>query len=151
MVHPDDFALNVSTHVERANDYKKNLAFKVKKMLSRRVKVILLNLVLGLNHFPEFLLEFKGQIIIIPALDSDETDAQVNRLKEYLAEHKKIRHLIFTGGWKNACLKHTINHTISDVERIRFVDKELEPFDAKLRYKDYIQSITVMIDQEFIF
>lgn len=151
IVHPDDFALNVSDKICDIESYKLRLVKKIKDLLKLRVNVVLLNLTAGVDYFPGFLLEVKGRIAVIPSLNNDKPNAQVVRLKRLINSIEKIDHLIFTGGWKNACLKHTINHTITETERIRFVDKVSTPIKATFKFQSICKKVVVEVDQDFVF
>lgn len=151
VVHPDEFALNLGHQVRSIKDYQNELAARIQKLINQKTTVIILNLTSGLNYFPEFLIGLEDQVVIIPSLDDDVTESQVDRLKDYLSGQQRISHLVFTGGWKNACLKHTINHTISDTDRVRFIDRTKTPFRAKLRHRRREHPILVEIDQAFVF
>ena len=154
IVHPDDFALSLKkTAKQDTTKYKFLLKQRVRKLLNSRVSVYLLNLDLDSLDPPAFLSEFQGEkrFYIIPTLKKDSVDSQANRLKFELSKFIGLKKIIFTGGWRNACLKHTLNNTITGIQRISFIEKIDKPFKAQLHYKKSKMDVIVMCDHEFIF
>ena len=119
--------------------------------MRKKATVIILNLGEHKEKLPEFLKEFQNQVFIIPSSEKDPINAQAIRLKQLLNECHWVDHVIFTGGWKNACFKHTINKTLSDIPRITCIDAIQKPFKATVRSVSKKKSVIVEIDHRFIF
>ena len=112
VVHADEYAIQASRLVKNSQDFQKILQRHLQKLLQEQVNVILLNLQKTEQQPPKFLRSLGSQVTVIPSLEQDSVNAQAERLSEYLVRQRGLKQLVFTGGWKNACLKHTLRRTV---------------------------------------
>ncbi len=154
IVHPDEYAIQVSMATKDAVEgYKNRLKQRIRLLLNDNVSIYLLNLAVGILTPPPYLDGFQRErrFYVIPAIKDDPMDAQSTRLRRALAEFEGLRRVVFTGGWRNACLKHTLNHTLAGIPRIRFVEKVTAPLDAQVCFENRSFDITAEIDHAFVF
>ncbi|MGA0886828.1 MAG: hypothetical protein ACO3S0_02775, partial [bacterium] len=112
VVHADEYAIQASRLVKNSQDFQISLRQHLQKLLQEQVNVILLNLQKTEQQPPKFLRSLGDQVTVIPSLEQDSINAQSERLSEYLVRQRGLKQLVFTGGWKNACLKHTLRRTV---------------------------------------
>ncbi|MGK5093715.1 anti-sigma regulatory factor [Deltaproteobacteria bacterium TL4] len=152
IVHPDDFALQVGNLLRLTPDqYKEQLKIKVRNLLDQKIFIVVMNLERDIVDPPNFLMEFKNRLFIIPTHKEDDPDSQANRLRQYLIELKGLHQVIFTGGWKHACLMHTVNHTIETKNKIFFKEKIKSPFQGTIFAKHKSKEVWGSIDLDFVF
>ncbi|MCB1193050.1 MAG: hypothetical protein H7A23_12990 [Leptospiraceae bacterium] len=151
IVHPDDYAIGNSGIIENPSVFKEKLQKKVKSLISKNVNIYVMNLVENKLDPPEFLMNFKNQIQIIPLLSKDSVSSQVFRLKKKLFIQKYIKKIIITGGWKDACLKFTINHLIKPSVKISDIAQATSPIEVFITFEKEKKNCILEIDHEFIF
>lgn len=153
VVHADEYAIRVSRLVEHPPDFQERLCHHLLWLVSQRAHVFLLNLNKNELHPPSFLQPLNGRVVVVPSLDQDQVNDQAQRLREQLVRYPKIQNVVFTGGWKNACLKHTLNQTIrpKGTERVRMVDDIDQPFPGVVEWEGQRLEVMVMMDHQFVF
>jgi hypothetical protein len=154
IVHPDEYAIGVSPITgQNANSFMIRLKDRIRILLKKRVRVYQLNLALDTSDPPAYLNEFQqhDNFQVIPVLKNDTIDAQVLRLRMALIEFTGMKQIVFTGGWQNACLKYTLNHTLNGISRIRFVDRVDVPLMAQVSFESKTVDVIVWVDHEFVF
>jgi len=154
IVHPDEYAIGVSPiSGQNANSFMIRLKGRIRLLLKKHVTVYLLNLALETLDPPAYLNNFQQHknFHVIPVLKGDAMDAQVLRLRMALMEFTGLEQIVFTGGWQNACLKYTLNHTLSGIPRIQFVDKVHRPLTAQVCFESKTVDVIVRLDHEFVF
>ena len=151
IVHPDDFAFSVSKKIKNTDNFKTKLSNKIISLLEWNAKIIILNLNFG-YELPEFLQKFKNSVKLIPNIESESSMEQVWALQKILLlELKTVKKVIMTGGWENACFKHTLNNLLYNFDRIRKIDSITEPFECEIKYHKVKKKYWIEIDQDFIF
>jgi hypothetical protein len=154
IVHPDEYAIGVSPITgQNVDSYMIRLKGRIRILLKEHVTVYLLNLDVETIDPPSYLIEFRqhNNFHVIPVFKNDAIDAQAIRLRKALMAFTGLEQIVFTGGWQNACLKYTLNHTLSGIPRIRFVDRIDCPLTAQVCFESKTVNVIVRMDHEFIF
>jgi len=154
IVHPDEFAIGVSPITgQNPNSYMISLKDRIRTLLKKRIKIYQLNLALETLDPPDYLNEFQQHYNyhVIPVFKDDAIDSQVLRLRMALMAFTGLEQIVFTGGWQNACLKYTLNNTLSGIPRIKFVDKVDGPLKAQITFERTTADVIVRVDHEFVF
>lgn len=151
IVHPDEFALKNSRIIKNVELYKIKLKRQISAVLQRGGTVFILNLAQNNTLPPDFLQEFMLKVIIIPSLKRDSVNAQSTRLREQLIKRPWIKNIIMTGGWRDACFKHTLNNTFYNMDRVRTVDSTVSPFSGTIVFGNKTRDVLIEIDYEYIF
>jgi hypothetical protein len=153
VVHADEYAIQASRLVKNSQDFQKSLQQHLQKLLQEQVNVILLNLQKTEQQPPKFLRSLEDQVTVIPSLDQDSINAQSERLSEYLVRQRGLKQLVFTGGWKNACLKHTLRRTVmtKDPFELGIMDEIHHPVSGVVEYGKQRLEVLVTVDHDFVF
>lgn len=153
VVHADEYAIQASRLVKNSQDFQKSLQQHLQKLLQEQVNVILLNLQKTEQQPPKFLRSLEDQVTVIPSLDQDSINAQSERLSEYLVRQRGLKQLVFTGGWKNACLKHTLRRTVmtKDPFELGIMDEIHHPVSGVVEYGKQRLEVMVTVDHDFVF
>jgi len=154
IVHPDEFAIGVSSITgQNVDSYMVRLKGRIRILLKEQVSVYLLNLDMGTLDPPAYLNKFRQykNFHVIPVFKGDPIDAQALRLRKALVAFTGLEQIVFTGGWQNACLKYTLNHTLSGIHRVQFVDRIDCPLTAQVSFESKTVDVIVRVDHEFIF
>jgi hypothetical protein len=153
VVHADEYAIQASRLVKNSQDFQKSLQQHLQKLLQEQVNVILLNLQKTEQQPPKFLRSLEDQVTVIPSLDQDSINAQSERLSEYLVRQRGLKQLVFTGGWKNACLKHTLRRTVmtKDPFELEIMDEIHHPVSGVVEYGKQRLEVMVEVDHDFVF
>ena len=153
VVHADEYAIQASRLVKNSQDFQKSLQQHLQKLLQEQVNVILLNLQKTEQQPPKFLRSLEDQVTVIPSLDQDSINAQSERLSEYLVRQRGLKQLVFTGGWKNACLKHTLRRTVitKDPFELGIMDEIHRPVSGVVEYSKQRLEVMVTVDHDFVF
>ena len=153
VVHADEYAIQASRLVKNSQDFQISLRQHLQKLLQEQVNVILLNLQKTEQQPPEFLRSLGSQVTVIPSLEQDSINAQSERLSEYLVRQRGLKQLVFTGGWKNACLKHTIRRTVmtKDPFELGIMDEIHHPVSGVVEYGKQRLEVMVTVDHDFVF
>ena len=153
VVHADEYAIQASRLVKNSQDFQISLRQHLQKLLQEQVNVILLNLQKTEQQPPEFLRSLGSQVTVIPSLEQDSINAQSERLSEYLVRQRGLKQLVFTGGWKNACLKHTLRRTVitKDPFELGIMDEIHHPVSGVVEYGKQRLEVMVTVDHDFVF
>ncbi len=153
VVHADEYAIQASRLVKNSQDFQKSLQQHLQKLLQEQVNVILLNLQKTEQQPPKFLRSLGDQVTVIPSLEQDSINAQSERLSEYLVRQRGLKQLVFTGGWKNACLKHTLRRTVmtKDPFELGIMDEIHRPVSGVVEYGKQRLEVMVEVDHDFVF
>ena len=153
VVHADEYAIQASRLVKNSQDFQKSLRQHLQKLLQEQVNVILLNLQKTEQQPPKFLRSLGDQVTVIPSLEQDSINAQSERLSEYLVRQRGLKQLVFTGGWKNACLKHTLRRTVmtKDPFELGIMDEIYHPVSGVVEYGKQRLEVMVTVDHDFVF
>ena len=153
VVHADEYAIQASRLVKNSQDFQKSLRQHLQKLLQEQVNVILLNLQKTEQQPPKFLRSLGDQVTVIPSLEQDSINAQSERLCEYLVRQRGLKQLVFTGGWKNACLKHTLRRTVitKDPFELGIMDEIHRPVRGVVEYSKQRLEVMVTVDHDFVF
>ena len=153
VVHADEYAIQASRLVKNSQDFQKSLQQHLQKLLQEQVNVILLNLQKTEQQPPKFLRSLGDQVTVIPSLEQDSINAQSERLSEYLVRQRGLKQLVFTGGWKNACLKHTLRRTVmtKDPFELGIMDEIYHPVSGVVEYGKQRLEVMVTVDHDFVF
>lgn len=153
VVHADEYAIQASRLVKNSQDFQKSLQQHLQKLLQEQVNVILLNLQKTEQQPPKFLRSLGSQVTVIPSLEQDSINAQSERLSEYLVRQRGLKQLVFTGGWKNACLKHTLRRTVitKDPFELGIMDEIHHPVSGVVEYGKQRLEVMVTVDHDFVF
>jgi len=153
VVHADEYAIQASRLVKNSQDFQKSLQQHLQKLLQEQVNVILLNLQKTEQQPPKFLRSLGSQVTVIPSLEQDSINAQSERLSEYLVRQRGLKQLVFTGGWKNACLKHTLRRTVitKDPFELGIMDEIYHPVSGVVEYGKQRLEVMVTVDHDFVF
>jgi hypothetical protein len=153
VVHADEYAIQASRLVKNSQNFQKSLQQHLQKLLQEQVNVILLNLQKTEQQPPKFLRSLGSQVTVIPSLEQDSINAQSERLSEYLVRQRGLKQLVFTGGWKNACLKHTLRRTVitKDPFELGIMDEIHYPVSGVVEYGKQRLEVMVTVDHDFVF
>ena len=153
VVHADEYAIQASRLVKNSQDFQISLRQHLQKLLQEQVNVILLNLQKTEQQPPKFLRSLGSQVTVIPSLEQDSINAQSERLSEYLVRQRGLKQLVFTGGWKNACLKHTLRRTVmtKDPFELGIMDEIHHPVSGVVEYGKQRLEVMVTVDHNFVF
>ena len=153
VVHADEYAIQASRLVKNSQDFQISLRQHLQKLLQEQVNVILLNLQKTEQQPPKFLRSLGDQVTVIPSLEQDSINAQSERLSEYLVRQRGLKQLVFTGGWKNACLKHTLRRTVmtKDPFELGIMDEIYHPVSGVVEYGKQRLEVLVTVDHDFVF
>ena len=153
VVHADEYAIQASRLVKNSQDFQISLRQHLQKLLQEQVNVILLNLQKTEQQPPKFLRSLGDQVTVIPSLEQDSINAQSERLSEYLVRQRGLKQLVFTGGWKNACLKHTLRRTVmtKDPFKLGIMDEIHHPVSCVVEYGKQRLEVMVTVDHDFVF
>jgi hypothetical protein len=153
VVHADEYAIQASRLVKNSQDFQISLRQHLQKLLQEQVNVILLNLQKTEQQPPKFLRSLGDQVTVIPSLEQDSINAQSERLSEYLVQQRDLKQLVFTGGWKNACLKHTLRRTVitKDPFELGIMDEIHHPVSGVVEYGKQRLEVMVTVDHDFVF
>ena len=153
VVHADEYAIQASRLVKNSQDFQISLRQHLQKLLQEQVNVILLNLQKTEQQPPKFLRSLGDQVTVIPSLEQDSINAQSERLSEYLVRQRGLKQLVFTGGWKNACLKHTLRRTVitKDPFELGIMDEIHHPVSGVVEYGKQRLEVMVTVDHDFVF
>jgi hypothetical protein len=153
VVHADEYAIQASRLVKNSQDFQISLRQHLQKLLQEQVNVILLNLQKTEQQPPKFLRSLGSQVTVIPSLEQDSINAQSERLSEYLVRQRGLKQLVFTGGWKNACLKHTLRRTVitKDPFELGIMDDIHHPVSGVVEYGKQRLEVMVTVDHDFVF
>ena len=153
VVHADEYAIQASRLVKNSQDFQISLRQHLQKLLQEQVNVILLNLQKTEQQPPKFLRSLGSQVTVIPSLEQDSINAQSERLSEYLVRQRGLKQLVFTGGWKNACLKHTLRRTVmtKDPFELEIMDEIHHPVSGVVEYGKQRLEVMVTVDHDFVF
>lgn len=153
VVHADEYAIQASRLVKNSQDFQISLRQHLQKLLQEQVNVILLNLQKTEQQPPKFLRSLGSQVTVIPSLEQDSINAQSERLSEYLVRQRGLKQLVFTGGWKNACLKHTLRRTVitKDPFELGIMDEIYHPVSGVVEYGKQRLEVMVTVDHDFVF
>jgi len=153
VVHADEYAIQASRLVKNSQDFQISLRQHLQKLLQEQVNVILLNLQKTEQQPPKFLRSLGDQVTVIPSLEQDSINAQSERLSEYLVRQRGLKQLVFTGGWKNACLKHTLRRTVitKDPFELGIMDEIYHPVSGVVEYGKQRLEVMVTVDHDFVF
>ncbi len=153
VVHADEYAIQASRLVKNSQDFQISLRQHLQKLLQEQVNVILLNLQKTEQQPPKFLRSLGSQVTVIPSLEQDSINAQSERLSEYLVWQRGLKQLVFTGGWKNACLKHTLRRTVitKDPFELGIMDEIHHPVSGVVEYGKQRLEVMVTVDHDFVF
>lgn len=153
VVHADEYAIQASRLVKNSQDFQISLRQHLQKLLQEQVNVILLNLQKTEQQPPKFLRSLGDQVTVIPSLEQDSINAQSERLSEYLVRQRGLKQLVFTGGWKNACLKHTLRRTVmtKDPFELGIMDEIHRPVSGVVEYGKQRLEVMVTVDHDFVF
>ena len=153
VVHADEYAIQASRLVKNSQAFQESLQQHLQKLLQEQVNVILLNLQKTEQQPPKFLRSLADQVTVIPSLEQDSINAQSERLREYLVRQRGMKQLVFTGGWKNACLKHTLCQTVmtKDPFELGIMDEIHHPIKGVVEYGKQMLEVMVTVDHDFIF
>jgi len=153
VVHADEYAIQASRLVKNSQDFQKSLQQHLQKLLQEQVNVILLNLQKTEQQPPKFLRSLEDQVAVIPSLEQDSINAQSERLSEYLVRQRGLKQLVFAGGWKNACLKHTLHRTVmtKDPFELGIMDEIYHPVSGVVESGKQRLEVMVTVDHDFVF
>ena len=153
VVHADEYAIQASRLVKNSQDFQISLRQHLQKLLQEQVNVILLNLQKTEQQPPKFLRSLGDQVTVIPSLEQDSINAQSERLSEYLVRQRGLKQLVFTGGWKNACLKHTLRRTVmtKDPFELGIMDDIHHPVSGVVEHGKQRLEVMVTVDHDFVF
>ena len=153
VVHADEYAIQASRLVKNSQDFQNSLQRHLQKLFEEQVNVILLNLQKTEQQPPKFLRSLGSQVTVIPSLEQDSVNAQAERLSEYLVRQRGLKQLVFTGGWKNACLKHTLRRTVmtKDPFELGIMDDIHHPVSGVVEYGKQRLEVMVTVDHDFVF
>ena len=153
VVHADEYAIQASRLVKNSQDFQISLRQHLQKLLQEQVNVILLNLQKTEQQPPKFLRSLEDQVAVIPSLEQDSINAQSERLSEYLVRQRGLKQLVFTGGWKNACLKHTLRRTVitKDPFELGIMDEIYHPVSGVVESGKQRLEVMVTVDHNFVF
>lgn len=151
IVHPDDYAFENSSIIENVKEFKIKLSYKIKLLLLKNTFIFVMSLSQDEKFLPEFLTESKDKIIIVPLQKKRNVAIQVYKLKQKLFEYKNIKNVIFTGGWKDACFKFTLNQIAKPSFQVLDVDEINSPLDVIITFQEEKRHYSLEVDHEFVF
>lgn len=119
-------------------------------MQSSRLKIPMVFTDLAFNQppFPDYLLDFESDFVRIPNDQTGNLKGQITDLKRFLIKDQFRNRYIFAGGWRDACLRHTVNQIGCRAPRLIVNETGLKGAeDATLQLEGYRKrDIKVSVD-----
>ena len=153
LVHADDFALSHSSIIESVASFEKNLRTRLLQLIRCKVPIVFLDLDFGSPELPAYLQEFAGDLDRIPNFQTGNLAEQHAALSRWLLRHPERSHYVFAGGWRDACLRATVNHVAHKKPRFRVDQTHMNGIhEAQMCIAGYRpRDITIEIDWPFVF
>jgi len=151
IVHAEDYALENSSLISDPRSYKWKLRSKLEELIKQGSVVIFLKLEDNGSKLPDYIKHLDEGITVIPSKKKDLVNAQSEELKIELLGNRRIKRVILTGGWKYACLKHTLKNTFIFSKEIKRIDWISSFIDAEIIFKDKKKKVLLTIDKKFVF
>lgn len=153
LVHADNFAISKSRIRSDHNRLKQTIRAQLRRNIMEQVPILYTELDCGEPPLPDYLADFDEHIKRIPNEHAGNLEAQLQALKRALLKQVNRRHYVFAGGWRDACLRYTVNQVGSRRPRLVVTEQELgTPQTAHLKVPGYRERpITVAVDWRNVF
>lgn len=153
LVHADDFAIGKSIIHSDHQRLKQTIRSRCRLHLKRGDKLVFTDLDCDNPPLPEYLSEFQDVMVRVPNQHTGNLRGQIDELKKYLLKQRTISHYTFAGGWRDACLRYTVNQIAHRQPRLKVSETGLSGIEqAELRHPGYRnRAITVDVDWQNVF
>jgi hypothetical protein len=153
LVHADDFAIGHSMFKKDPDAVKASIRQRCRAFHNLRVPIIFTNLAMDDPPLPEYLRSLDIPMTQIPNANSPNLEEQLEFLKRHLSRFPRRHRYIFAGGWRDACLRRTINQVAYRKRRLSVTEAGLPGFaDAEFRMPGRPdRKIAVGVDWENVF
>ena len=150
VIHPDEMAIRESLIITDHTEYIRQL--RACLLAADRKQAAILVAALGKNcrTFPPFIADISQGYYFIDNRNSGTTEDQAHRIIDWLVEHNNIDHVVFTGGWKGACLNHAMNTILKGDKRIKDVIG-LGLFETRLNHPNLHRKLSVEVYERLVF
>ena len=109
LVHADDFAISNSMIRKDHAALRTSIRRRCITLARNKVPIIFTDLAGDNPPLPGYLAELELPIKQIPNAMTGNLDQQILELKQHLHKLSRRNRLIFAGGWRDACLRRTVN------------------------------------------
>ncbi len=153
LVHADDFAIGKSIIHTDHDRLKQTIRARCRLHVRRGDPVVFTDLDSDDPPLPEYLKELEDVIVRIPNQHTGNLRGQINDLKSYLVKQRNISHYTFAGGWRDACLRYTVNQVAHRQPRLKVSETGLSGVEeAELQHPGYrTRKITLDVDWQNVF
>lgn len=153
LIHADDFAISESMFRKDHDKVRSNI--RVRCMENSRLKIPMVFTDLAFNQppFPDYLLDFESAFVRIPNDQTGNLQGQTTELRRFLMKQPSRDRYIFAGGWRDACLRYTVNQVGFRAPRLTVNETGLMgAAEATLKLAGYRdRSIKVAVDWQNVF
>lgn len=150
VIHPDEMAIRESIIISDHSAYKDRLRTCLMAAARQQAAVLIVALEKDSQTFPDFLNDISQNFSFVDNKSSDTTGDQALRIADWLARRDHIDHVVFTGGWKDACLIHAMNRVLKRDTRIKDVFG-LGVFSAGLNHPVVQRKLTAEVYESLVF
>lgn len=153
LVHADDFAISKSIIHTDHDKLKQTIRARCRVHVRRGDQVVFTDLDADNPPLPEYLTELEDAIVRIPNHHTGNLRGQIADLKSYLVKQRNVSHYTFAGGWRDACLRHTVNQVAHRKPRLKVSETGLPGIEAaELQHPGYrSRKITIDVDWQNVF
>lgn len=153
LVHADDFAIAKSFIRRDGERLKQTFRARCRLNVKKGIRILFTELDSESPPLPDYLAEFDDQIVRIPSGNDNGLEQQIKSLRKALLKQAHRTHYIFAGGWRDACLRYTVNQIAFRRPRFIVTEERLnDPEPALLKVPGYRErKITAQVDWQNVF
>ena len=153
LVHGDDFAISKSMIRKDGERLKQTIRTRCRLNVKKSIPIIYTELDCDDPPLPAYLEEFDSHIIRVANQHTGNLHGQIETLKQVLLRFRTRSHYTFSGGWRDACLRFTVNNVAFRRPRLIVNEERMQGVEAAvLQYPGYRdRNITVEVDWPNVF
>lgn len=153
LIHADDFAISRSMIRTDCDQICSNIRARCLQNSRLKIPMVFTDLAFNQPPFPDYLKDFETDFIRIPNDQTGNLKSQITCLKKFLVKDQSRNRYIFAGGWRDACLRYTVNQISFRAPRLIVNETGLAgTADATLKLDGYRnRNIKVAVDWQNVF
>ncbi|MFT7247091.1 MAG: hypothetical protein ACI82A_004474 [Candidatus Azotimanducaceae bacterium] len=153
LIHADDFAINRSMIRTDHDQVRSNIRARCLQSSRLKMPMVFTDLAFNQPPFPDYLKDFEADFIRIPNDQTGNLTSQITNLKQFLTKDRSRDRYIFAGGWRDACLRYTVNQIGFRAPRLIVNETGLKgTAEATLKLAGYRdRNIKVAVDWQNVF
>jgi nicotinamidase-related amidase len=153
LIHADDFAIGNSMIRKDHAALRASIRRRCVALVQNKVPIVFTDLGAGAPPLPEYIAALDIPVKQIPNAMTGNLDQQILDLKQHLHKLSRRNRLIFAGGWRDACLRRTVNQVAFRAPRLIVTETGLTTAtDATFQLKGFPdRPIKVAVDWENVF